>query len=51
MRDDEAVRRRVALLARHLYLAADVAVGTIASVVLAIGVSAGRAVRRRLRRP
>ena len=38
------------MLARRVYLAADVAVGTIASVVLALGVSLGRAVRRRLHR-
>ena len=41
--------RRGVMLGRHLYMAADVAVGTIASVVVAVAVSAARAVRRRLR--
>ena len=42
------IGRRLSTVARHVYMASALVVGTIASVILALAVTLGRALRRRM---
>ena len=43
-----SMSRRLSTVARHVYMASALVVGTIASVILALAVTLGRALRRRM---